>query len=204
MAPREIAMNIKSCAALIAFGILNLGFAGNAGAGTTMKTAEAVVPPMGFIGFCVKHSSECLTNASDTHPMALTAERRAELDRVQADINWQIKPREDPSHAWHYAEDGYGDCNTYALTKRKALIAMGWPEDTLLLAAVYDELGEGHLVLVARTSEGDLVLDNRLPPVVAWEALPYRWVAMQSQQSPARWVKVVDQRVMLATAWPHP
>ena len=86
-------MNIKSCAALIAFGILNFGFAGNAGAGTTMTTAEAVVPPMGFIGFCVKHSSECLTNASDTHPMALTAERRAELDRVQADINWQIKPR---------------------------------------------------------------------------------------------------------------
>ena len=117
---------------------------------------------------------------------------------------WQIKPREDPSHAWHYAEDGYGDCNTYALTKRKALIAMGWPEDTLLLAAVYDELGEGHLVLVARTSEGDLVLDNRLPPVVAWDTLPYRWVAMQSQQSPARWVKVVDQRVMLATAWQHP
>lgn len=197
-------MNIKCCAVLAACGILNLGFIASAGAGTTMATAEAVVPPMGFIGFCVKHSSECLVTAADTTPMALTPERRAELDRVQADINWQIKPREDPTHAWHYAEDGYGDCNTYALTKRQALIALGWPEDTLLLAAAYDELGEGHLVLVARTNQGDFVLDNRLPPVVAWDALPYRWVAMQSPQSPARWVKVVDQPLMLATAEHHP
>lgn len=197
-------MKFRSCAILLAFGILSLGHAPSAGAGTAMATGDAVIPPMGFIGFCVKHSKECLVTASDTQPIELTDARRAELDRVQADVNWQIKPRVDPTHAWDYANDGYGDCNTYALTKRQALIALGWPEDTLLLAAAYDELGEGHLVLVARTSKGDFVLDNRLPPVVAWDALPYRWVSMQSQQSPARWVKVVDQAVMMAKAEPRP
>ncbi len=197
-------MKLKSCAILIAFGVLNFGLMASADAGTAMATGDAVIPPMGFIGFCVKHSNECLVSASNTQPVELTDARRAELDRVQADINWQIKPREDPTHAWRYATDGYGDCNTYALTKRQALIALGWPEDTLLLAAAYDELGEGHLVLVARTSEGDFVLDNRLPPVVAWNALPYRWVSMQSQTSPARWVKVVDQPVMVAKAEPRP
>lgn len=195
-------MKMKSCAALIAFGLLSLGFIADADAGTMMATGDAVIPPTGFIGFCVKHSKECLVTAADPQPVALTAERRAQLDRVQAEINWQIKPKEDPSHAWEYASDGYGDCNTYALTKRQALLALGWPEDALLLAAAYDELGEGHLVLVARTNDGDLVLDNRLKPVVAWSALPYRWVAMQSQKSPARWLKVINAPVMMAKASP--
>jgi predicted transglutaminase-like cysteine proteinase len=193
-------MTWKSCVALIAFGLLNLGFVADAGAGTLMVTGDAVIPPTGFIGFCVKHSKECLVTAADPRPVALTADRRAQLDRVQAEINRQIKPREDPSHAWEYASDGYGDCNTYALTKRQALLALGWPEDALLLAAAYDELGEGHLVLVVRTSDGDFVLDNRLPPVVAWSALPYHWIAMQSQKSPARWLKVINPPVLMAKA----
>jgi len=49
-----------------------------------------------------------------------------------------------------------------------------------------------------RTSEGDLVLDNRLPRIVEWTALPYRWVSMQSQASPARWVRVTGESVTTA------
>jgi predicted transglutaminase-like cysteine proteinase len=167
-------------------------------AGSAIGTGAAVVPPSGFIHFCVKHSDECLVSGQDAARMELTAARQAELREVQARINAAIEPREDPSHLWEYARDGHGDCNTFALTKRRALIAMGWPEETLLLAAVYTEHNEGHLVLVARTSEGDLVLDNRLPRIVEWTVLPYRWVSMQSQASPARWLRVTGKSVATA------
>jgi predicted transglutaminase-like cysteine proteinase len=197
-------MKARVFAVLSMLALMSLGFDPSAQAGPTIATGDAVVPPVGYIVFCVKHSKECLISVGKPDVVDLTNARRAELDRVQADVNWQVKPRANPTHAWQYAVDGYGDCNTYALTKRQALIALGWPEDALLLAAVYDELGEGHLILVARTNKGDFVLDNRLKPVVAWNTLPYRWVSMQSQQSPARWVSVVDRPVMMAKAEPRP
>ena len=169
-----------------------------ANAGSAIATGPAVVPPSGFIHFCVKHAEECLLNGHDATRIELTAARQAELKDVQTRVNSAIEPREDPTHAWEYAREGQGDCNTFALTKRRALIALGWPEETLLLAAVYTERNEGHLVLVVRTSEGDLVLDNRLPRIVEWTALPYRWVSMQSQASPARWVRVTGESVTTA------
>jgi len=167
-----------------------------------ITTGSAVVPPSGFIGFCVKYSQECLVSGQDATVRELTSARRAELEAVQAKVNAEIRPQEEPTHVWEYARTGTGDCNTFALTKRRALIAMGWPEETLLLAAAYTEQGEGHLVLVARTSQGDLILDNRLKPVVDWTVLPYRWVSMQSQKSPARWLQIVSRRIADATALP--
>jgi predicted transglutaminase-like cysteine proteinase len=167
-------------------------------AGSVIDTGAPVVPPSGFIHFCVKHSDECLVSSQGAVRMELTPARQAELREVQARINAAIEPREDPRHLWEYARDGQGDCNTFALTKRRALIALGWPEETLLLAAVYTEHNEGHLVLVARTSQGDLVLDNRLPRIVEWTVLPYRWVSMQSQASPARWLRVTGKSVATA------
>jgi predicted transglutaminase-like cysteine proteinase len=165
----------------------------------TVPTGTAVIPPSGFVGFCVKHSEECLISSAHPSVVPFTPERRTELEQVQVATNTEIAPRANPAHSWDYARDGGGDCNTYALTKRHALIARGWPEDSLLLAAAYDELGEGHLVLIARTSEGDFALDNRVNHVVEWSVLPYRWISMQSQNSPARWVQIVDKRVMVAT-----
>lgn len=166
----------------------------------TMATAEAVIPPAGFVGFCVKYSQECLTSSSHPSAVSLTSDRRDELEQVQVSTNAAIAPRANPAHTWEYARGGAGDCNTYALTKRQALMARGWPADDLLLAAAYDELGEGHLVLIARTTDGDFALDNRVDHVVEWSALPYRWVSMQSQNSPARWVKVIDKTVLVADA----
>lgn len=171
-------------------------------AGTLIATGDAVVPPSGFIRFCVKHSEDCLASGREHAVVDLTAERRAQLDAVQARINAAIAPREELGAGWRYATDGYGDCNTYALSKRRALIAMGWPEETLLLATAYTERDEGHLVLIARTNQGDLVLDNRLAPVVDWAALPYHWISMQSQKSPALWVQIVPRNLAKASAKP--
>lgn len=96
----------------------------------------------------------------------------------------------------------YGDCNNYALEKRRELIALGWPRAALLLAAAVTETGEGHLVLVARTGEGDLVLDNRLASTVDWDRLPYRWASRQSEVSAALWVSITSQPAVSLEAAP--
>ena len=156
-----------------------------------MTTGVAAVPPQGFVGFCAKHLEECLGNAPAPVVVTLTADRRADLEKTQAETNRAIRPRSDPTHVWDYPTDGTGDCNKFALAKRRALIALGWPREALLLTAALTERGEGHLVLVARTSQGDLVLDNRVAPVVDWSRLPYRWLSRQSERSPTAWLSIV-------------
>ena len=132
----------------------------------------------------------------------LTSQRLRPLETVQAAMNSSIRPREDPSHTWDYPTYGTGDCNRFALAKRRALLAQGWPREAVLLATAITETGEGHLVVVARTDRGDLVLDNRLAPVVDWTALPYRWISMQSAESPTRWLGILSRPVATAAAEP--
>jgi predicted transglutaminase-like cysteine proteinase len=143
-----------------------LGIAGAmpASAGTFMPLGRPAIPPAGFLGFCVRYLRECRASQGRPIKMELTAEKRRELDAAQARINAAIKPREDPTHSWDYAVDGYGDCNKFALGKRRELVERGWPREALSLATATTERGEGHLVLVAHTDEGDLVLDNRWRP----------------------------------------
>ena len=160
-----------------------------------MATGGHVIPPGGVIGFCVKNLRECTTVAEPAVVVDLTPDRRRDLEDVQALVNARIRPRENPRHAWEYASAGYGDCNTFALEKRRELLARGWPQTALLLASAVTETNEGHLVLIVRTSAGDLVLDNRLARVVDWSRLPYRWVSRQSEQRLTIWLSILSRPV---------
>lgn len=162
-------------------------------AGAPMALGGPSLPPAGFIRFCLDHLQECDNRVKSTAAVELTAERRRELDVVQAAVNAAIKPRIEPANDWDYPNDGYGDCNRYALEKRRVLEARGWPPESLLLAVALTETGEGHLVLVVRTDAGDLVLDNREPGVVDWSSLPYRWVARQSTRDLTQWVRIAAE-----------
>jgi predicted transglutaminase-like cysteine proteinase len=179
-----------------------LGIAGAlpASAGTAMPVGHPVVPPAGFLSFCVRYLRECRPSEGQPAPMELTSETRRQLDAVQAQVNAAITPRDDPAHAWDYAVDGYGDCNRFALGKRRALIERGWPRQALSLATAATERGEGHLVLVVHTRQGDLVLDNRLAPVVDWTDLPYRWISLQSAARPATWLSVIASPIATVAA----
>jgi predicted transglutaminase-like cysteine proteinase len=192
--------NIACAISIGLFGILGLAFASAAEAGTYLPTSAAAVPPAGFLGFCVKHLQDCIAKSQEPASIELTDARRRMLETVQSDVNASIEPRLDASHTWDYSTDGTGDCNKYALTKRRDLIAMGWPRNTLLLATATTERGEGHLVLVARTDRGDLVLDNRVAQVSDWSVLPYHWISVQSQQSPVRWLSILGQPITTADA----
>ncbi|ALL14892.1 transglutaminase-like cysteine peptidase [Caulobacter henricii] len=73
----------------------------------------------------------------------------------------------------------YGDCEDYALEKRRRLIEAGVSSDALTLAVVITRSGERHAVLVAAFDAGDVVLDNLTPWPTPWAELGYTWVQRQ-------------------------
>src|SRR4051794_34373032 len=77
-----------------------------------MVTGPVVVPPAGFIGFCVRYLSECSGAGHGAVPTYDAAHRR-DLEVVQADVNRAVAPRAMPAHQWDYPADGSGDCNRY-------------------------------------------------------------------------------------------
>jgi predicted transglutaminase-like cysteine proteinase len=148
--------------------------------------------PMAHTMFCLKYPKECEVRriAFRGKKFDLTAERLADLMEVNAKVNRGIKPERNTlglaGEKW-LISPAYGDCNDYAVTKRHELLERGWPSRTLLLAEVVVPSGEHHLVMVVRTKQGDLVLDNLSPKIRSWTQPPYQWVRIQSAGNPKFW-----------------
>lgn len=154
-----------------------------------------VLAPMSFFQFCMRYPEDCKVRGvqAGEEPVTLTKERKAELAKVNRDVNRAITPHENDNSVmeeeWLVAPRA-GDCHDYAVTKRHELLARGWPSSSLLLAEVVVASGEHHLVLVVRTREEDVVLDNlnwNLRPV---EHIPYQWVRAQQTGNPKFWSKI--------------
>ena len=132
--------------------------------------------------------------------MPLTDLAWNELDAINRKFNTEIKPVTDEAYYarreyWTYP-DGYGDCEDYALAKRRALVERGWPAGALLMALVRQSNGDAHAVLVAITDLGDFVLDNLAGDVRGWDETDYKFVKMQTPATLDQWVDVEDDRVL--------
>lgn len=131
-------------------------------------------------------------------------DRWAELQQINQLVNHEIQGVGDDDHYgiykmgimnwWTYPDDGMGNCNDYVLLKRKLLIEAGWPHSALLLTVVLDKHNEGHLVLMARTNDGDLVLDNLDDAVKTWSATGYTYIKRQSADDPNVWFRLEPGR----------
>jgi predicted transglutaminase-like cysteine proteinase len=161
--------------------------------------------PIGAAEFCRSHRGDCGPNRGVIEAMPLNEQRWAQLVDVNNLVNSAIVPVTDADYYkideyWAYP-DGYGDCEDYALAKRKALIADGWNPSTLLMTVVRESNGAGHAVLMVRTDRGDLVLDNQDGRVLVWNQTPYQYLKRQSQADASRWVDLEDDRagIMLAS-----
>jgi predicted transglutaminase-like cysteine proteinase len=126
--------------------------------------------------FCKAHAGECVDKVAGHHSLKMTDERLEQLRAVQDEVNRRIDPTGAVEVAWNYAANGKGTCVQDAMEKRRQLIALSWPGASLQLATVTTRKGEGHLVLVATTGQGELVLDNLRSDVTPWQVLPYRWM----------------------------
>lgn len=158
-----------------------------------------VLAPMAFFRFCIQYPEDCKVRGtqSGAEPVTLTKERKAELTAVNRDVNRAIAPQEDfngvTAEKWVVAPRA-GDCHDYAVTKRHELLARGWPSSSLLLAEVVVASGEHHLVLVVRTREEDVVLDNLNWNVRPVAQIHYQWVRAQQAENPKFWSKITIAR----------
>ncbi len=121
-------------------------------------------------------------------PVELTPQRRDDLQRINRRVNASIRPQmeADGDDVWQIAPIS-GDCEDYALTKRRDLIEQGWPSHVLRMATARTFDGEGHAVLVVTTSQGDLVLDNRTNAIKPWNHTDLRFIKVQSAEDPRQW-----------------
>ena len=144
------------------------------------------------------------TRASAPRDIVLTSKTWDDLVKVNNWVNETIKPVTDMEHwgvveRWNLGEDGYGDCEDYALLKRKMLVQAGWPREALLMTVVRDKKGEGHAVLTVKTNRGEFILDNQEAEVLAWNKTGYKFVKRQSQADQNTWVALGEPRGAPAT-----
>jgi len=148
--------------------------------------------PISFVRFCMRKPEDCSVQdlASHSGPVALTKSRMAELVKVNRDVNRAIRPKANANgvgaEEW-LISPREGDCKDYAITKRHELLRHGWPSNSLLLAEVVVPSGEHHVVLVVRTREEDLVLDNLNKNVRPVSQVHYQWVRAQQTENPKFW-----------------
>ncbi len=164
-----------------------------------MIEGERVEAPWGFVDFCKRNPGECASTSGAAQKVPLSAKRVAELSVVQMRVNRQVSYTTDHNNYgrdefWTYPH-ARGDCEDYALEKRRRLIAMGWPRSALLLTAARMENGQKHLVLVAITDKGDFVLDNRNGAPRSWAAIKYQWLARQSRFKETDWVALNSSKL---------
>jgi predicted transglutaminase-like cysteine proteinase len=155
--------------------------------------------PIGWVEFCVEYKPECNTKASTPRDVVLSAKAWADMVKVNAWVNDNIKPVTDLEHwgvveRWNYPDDGQGDCEDYVLLKRRMLMQAGWPREALLITVVRDKKGDGHAVLTVKTDHGEFVLDNQEAQVLPWTKTGYHFVKRQSQSDPNMWVALGEQR----------
>jgi len=187
----------------------------------TSRTVALVEDPIGFLATDQRFTSAIAADAKlisaelkpavDVRPaprrndqrMALTGARWAELQEISREINAAIRPVTD-QEAFGRQEywtmpltlEGLsvGDCEDFALEKRRALMERGWPEGSLLLAAAIAPGYGRHAILVVATDRGDYVLDNLSDEVKPWAATGYYWQTRQDQHDPLRWVTISNLR----------
>jgi predicted transglutaminase-like cysteine proteinase len=162
-----------------------------------MSIGAPTAPPDGWIYFCLEYAADCKTKPSTARHVVLTEERWAELTRVNLWVNGHIRPMSDLKHwgtleRWNYPDDGYGDCEDYALLKRRMLMEAGWPRAALLMTVVDDLQGEGHAVLTVETDNGEIILDNQTDSILPWSDTGYDYLSRQSQADPNAWVSIVQ------------
>jgi predicted transglutaminase-like cysteine proteinase len=99
------------------------------------------------------------TTSASAARMPLDARRMADLQEVNAHVNAtviEVSDRElyGKDDVWALPVNGKGDCEDFALLKRKLLVERGWPASALKIAAVTTPQGEAHAVLAAATDKG--------------------------------------------------
>ncbi len=178
-------------AATLLSGSVMIGTSASA-TGSFIPGASASPPPSGAAELCRQYSWACANKASISLPssqeMKLVKQINSRVNRSTREVTDQLqyKTRE----YWALPTSRGGDCEDFALLKKRDLIKAGIDPRKLLLATVLDTRRNAHAVLVYRSSQGDLVLDNLTNRIKPWKATRYLFLRMQDPNQPRNWVGV--------------
>jgi predicted transglutaminase-like cysteine proteinase len=169
----------------------------------SMVVGATTSQPIGHYEFCQSHREECGANRN-VAAMDMTDAKWALVRSVNSSVNTTIIPMTDmevygKEEVWAYPTTA-GDCEDYALLKRRILIQRGFSAANLLMTVVRKPDGEGHAILTLRTTKGDFVLDNLASTVKPWFDTPYSFIKRQSSANAGRWVTIENGRDVLVGA----
>lgn len=167
-----------------------------AATGSIMQEGQRVAAPFAFLKFCARYPAECAAPGLYVEARDNEAGFWRDLKAVNSAVNREIAPRNDTPgrDIWDLAP-AVGDCEDYALTKRSRLIAKGWSPQALTLA-IANAPGYGpHVVLVARTQQGDVLLDNLTSEIRPWQQANYYFISRQSSENPRQWNSLEDNNL---------
>jgi predicted transglutaminase-like cysteine proteinase len=163
-----------------------------------MHTGGRTTQPVGHYEFCRREPGECRQATAKQAPIQLTRKLWAAMVDVNNRVNTMVAPETDldiwgKEEVWSYP-DRIGDCEDYVLEKRRELLDLGVPAGNLLITVVRQPSGDGHAVLTVHTSNGDYILDNLEPRILAWQDTDYTFLKRQSVRNSGTWVAIDDER----------
>ena len=164
---------------------------------TASLAGNSTMAPIGWIGFCKKNPTDCNVPSVKATRVTLTDDIWNMLVVTNSSVNQTVEAASDMAHwgmneSWDYPTDGKGDCEDYALQKRKMLIKAGLARQALPITVVLDRHGDGHAVLMVRTDHGDFILDNQYREIMAWDRTGYTYLRRMSDENPNAWIAMKD------------
>lgn len=142
-----------------------------------LPVAEVGEPPSPYADFCELNPSSCTLSGPSVvswstrlHNLISSINRQVNAE-VEFIPDWENSGLEE---IWAFPDDCTGDCEDYALEKRRRLVEAGLPSASLTIAIAFHEVQLfPHAVLLAETTRGTFVLDNLHDEVLCWDSVPY-------------------------------
>jgi predicted transglutaminase-like cysteine proteinase len=143
-----------------------------------LPVARTEPPPSQYADFCAREPGACALSGAAVLPW--TPELQTALSGVNRAVNARVALVPDADRGqeerWDFPVGCEGDCEDFALEKRRILVAAGLPSAALTMAIVHHRTRFfPHAVLLAETTAGTFVLDDLRDEPACWSATPYRF-----------------------------
>ena len=159
------------------------------------------VPAMAIATGAMERAPMRAAIAAPSAPASVSGDVQADialLRKVNAAVNTYVRQVADiytagVAERWNrpgIGRNAAGDCEDLAIEKRMELVEAGFDPRRMAFAVVYKRNYGMHIVLIARTAKGDMVLDSLSPHVLRWDETKYSWLRIQSMDDPKRWHRI--------------
>lgn len=157
-----------------------------------LPSTISIAAPSGARNICTTYKWACAVSSKSGR---MTRQNLELVRRVNRGVNSQNREISDSAQyrqaeLWALPTIRGGDCEDFALLKKRELIRLGIDPKRLLLATVLDRGRKSHAVLVLRSDDGDYVLDNLTNSILDWRNTRYTFLRMQNPDAPSSWVGV--------------